>query len=67
MPGSSKSPADEHVKLELVSEQNAIVPGKEFWLGIRFGFRQQPTSPICSKERESQGEGGTCGVRELYV
>jgi len=36
MLGSSKSPADEHVKLELVSEQNAVVPGKELWLGIRF-------------------------------
>ncbi|HTE90075.1 MAG TPA: protein-disulfide reductase DsbD domain-containing protein [Terriglobales bacterium] len=36
VPGSSGSPAAEHVKLELVSEQNAVVPGKELWLGIRF-------------------------------
>jgi DsbC/DsbD-like thiol-disulfide interchange protein len=36
---SSKSPADEHAKLELVSEQNAIVPGKELWLGIRFDLQ----------------------------
>ena len=36
MLGSSNSPAGEHVKLELVSEQNAVVPGKELWLGIRF-------------------------------
>ena len=39
MLGSSKSPADEHVKLELVSEQNAVVPGKELWLGIRFDLQ----------------------------
>jgi DsbC/DsbD-like thiol-disulfide interchange protein len=30
------NPADEHVKLELVSEQDAIVPDRQFWLGIRF-------------------------------
>src|SRR5205823_10722507 len=36
MLASSKNPADEHVKLELVSEQNAVEPGKELWLGIRF-------------------------------
>jgi len=36
---SSKSPADEYVKLELISEQNAVVPGKELWLGIRFDLQ----------------------------
>ena len=36
---SSKSPADEHVSVELVAEQNAVVPGKELWLGIRFELR----------------------------
>ena len=36
---SSKSPADEHVSVELVAEQNAVVPGKELWLGIRFDLR----------------------------
>ena len=39
VPGSSGSPADEHVKLELVSEQNAIVPGKELWLGLQFDLQ----------------------------
>src|SRR2546426_8294521 len=39
MLASSKNPADEHVKLELVSEQNAVVPGKELWLGIRFDLQ----------------------------
>jgi DsbC/DsbD-like thiol-disulfide interchange protein len=38
MLGSSSGPADEHVKLELVSEQNAVVPGKELWLGVRFNL-----------------------------
>ena len=36
---SSKSPADEHVSVELVAEQNAVVPGKELWLGIRFDLQ----------------------------
>jgi len=36
---ASKSPADEYAKLELISEQNAIVPGKELWLGIRFDLQ----------------------------
>jgi len=40
MLGSSKSPADEHVKLKLISEQNAVVPGKELWLGIRFDLQE---------------------------
>ena len=40
MLGSSKSPADEHVKLELISEQNAVVPGRELWLGIRFDLQE---------------------------
>ena len=35
---SSKSPADEHVSVELVAGQNAVVPGKELWLGIRFAL-----------------------------
>jgi DsbC/DsbD-like thiol-disulfide interchange protein len=33
---SAASPADEHVRLELISEQDAIVPDKEIWMGIRF-------------------------------
>jgi len=34
--GAAQSLADEHVKLELVSEQNAFVSGKELFVGIRF-------------------------------
>ncbi len=37
--GSPKSPADEHVQLELISEQNAVVPGKELWFGIRIDLQ----------------------------
>jgi DsbC/DsbD-like thiol-disulfide interchange protein len=33
---SAASPADQHVKLELISEQDAIVPDKELWMGVRF-------------------------------
>ena len=36
---SLESPADEHVNVELVPEQNAVVPGKELWLGIRFDLQ----------------------------
>jgi len=34
--GATQSPADEHVKLELVSERNAFAPGEELLLGVRF-------------------------------
>jgi len=34
--GTAQSLADEHVKLELVSEQNALVSKEELFLGIRF-------------------------------
>lgn len=34
--GVAQSPADEHVKLELFSEQNAFVSEEELFLGIRF-------------------------------
>ena len=34
--GSTQSPADDHVKLELVSEQDAFVSGEELLVGIRF-------------------------------
>jgi len=33
---SSPNLGDKHVKVELVSEQDALVPGKAIWLGIRF-------------------------------
>ena len=35
----SQSPADEHAKLELVSEQDALVPGKQCWIGVRFDLQ----------------------------
>ena len=37
--GFPKNPADEHVQLELISEQNAVVPGKELWFGIRIDLQ----------------------------
>jgi len=33
---SAENPAEEHAKLALVSERNAIVPDKELWIGVRF-------------------------------
>lgn len=33
---AAQSPAGDHVKLELVSEQNAFVSGEELFVGIRF-------------------------------
>jgi DsbC/DsbD-like thiol-disulfide interchange protein len=33
---SAASPADEHARLEIISEQDAIVPDKELWMGVRF-------------------------------
>src|SRR6266853_5266 len=38
-PGVADQPADKYVKLELVSEQDAIVPGKDLWLGFRFDLQ----------------------------
>src|ERR1700730_4194459 len=40
-PGSADQPADEHVKLELVSEQDVLVPGKDLWLGFRFDLQDE--------------------------
>jgi len=37
---AAQGPADEHVKLELVSEQNALVSGEELFLGIRFDLKE---------------------------
>jgi DsbC/DsbD-like thiol-disulfide interchange protein len=34
--GRTQSPAEDHVKLELVSEQNALVSGQDLLVGIRF-------------------------------
>jgi len=34
--GAVKNPAEDHVKLELVSEQNALVSEEELFVGIRF-------------------------------
>jgi DsbC/DsbD-like thiol-disulfide interchange protein len=52
--GAAKNPADEHVKLELLSEQNGFVPGKELWVGIRFvlqdGWHTYWTNPGDSGE-----------------
>jgi DsbC/DsbD-like thiol-disulfide interchange protein len=39
--GTANQPADEHVKLELVSEQDAMVPGKDLWLGFRFDLQDE--------------------------
>jgi len=36
----SENPADQHVAVTLVSEQQAIVPGHEFQVGIRFDLEQ---------------------------
>jgi DsbC/DsbD-like thiol-disulfide interchange protein len=33
---SAASPVEEHAKLELISEQDAIVPDQELWMGVRF-------------------------------
>ena len=38
--GHTPGPADEHVRLELVSEQNALVSGEELFLGIRFDLQE---------------------------
>jgi DsbC/DsbD-like thiol-disulfide interchange protein len=35
----SENPAAEHVKVDLVSEQDAIVPGRELTLGFRFALQ----------------------------
>ena len=40
-PGVAEQPADKYVKLELVSEQGAIVPGKDLWLGFRFDLQDE--------------------------
>jgi DsbC/DsbD-like thiol-disulfide interchange protein len=49
-----QSPAEEHVALELVCEEDALVAGKELWLGIRFslkdGFNTYWTNPGDSGE-----------------
>jgi DsbC/DsbD-like thiol-disulfide interchange protein len=36
----AENPADEHVKVELVSEKDAIVPTEQVWLGIRFDLEE---------------------------
>ena len=36
---SSQGMADEHTTLSLVSEQDAVVPGKQLWIGIRFDLQ----------------------------
>jgi DsbC/DsbD-like thiol-disulfide interchange protein len=40
-PGVADQPADKYVRLELVSEQDAIVPGKDLWLGLRFDLQDE--------------------------
>jgi DsbC/DsbD-like thiol-disulfide interchange protein len=40
-PGVADQPAEKYVKLELVSEQDAIVPGKDLWLGFRFDLQDE--------------------------
>jgi len=37
---SSQGKADEHATLELISEQDALVRGKQFWIGIRFDLQE---------------------------
>jgi DsbC/DsbD-like thiol-disulfide interchange protein len=36
----AQNPADEHVRVELISEQDAIVPGRRVELGIRFDLQE---------------------------
>jgi DsbC/DsbD-like thiol-disulfide interchange protein len=36
---SAHSPADQHVKIELISEQDGIVPHGKIWVGIRFDLQ----------------------------
>jgi DsbC/DsbD-like thiol-disulfide interchange protein len=38
-PGVADQPADKYVKVELVSEQDAIVPEKDLWLGFQFDLQ----------------------------
>ena len=40
-PGIADQPADKYVRVELVSEQDAIVPGKDLWLGLRFDLQDE--------------------------
>jgi len=35
----AESPGDQHVKIELISEQDAIVPHRKVWVGIRFDLQ----------------------------
>jgi DsbC/DsbD-like thiol-disulfide interchange protein len=37
---SSETPGDKNVKVELVSEEDAVVSGNEIWLGIRFELQE---------------------------
>jgi DsbC/DsbD-like thiol-disulfide interchange protein len=37
---SSENPADEHVRVELVSAKDAIVPNQQLWVGIRFNLQE---------------------------
>jgi DsbC/DsbD-like thiol-disulfide interchange protein len=36
---SAQSPADQHVRVELISERDAIVPNSKIWVGIRFDLQ----------------------------
>jgi thiol:disulfide interchange protein DsbD len=38
---SAESPAEQHVKIELISEQDAIVPYRKIWIGIRFVLQDE--------------------------
>src|SRR5262252_5456593 len=53
-PGAAKSLTEDPVKLELVSEQDAFVPGEELLLGVRFilqdGWHTYWTNPGDSGE-----------------
>ena len=40
-PRVADQPADKYVKVELVSEQDAIVPEKDLWLGFRFDLQDE--------------------------
>jgi thiol:disulfide interchange protein DsbD len=37
---SSQGKTDEHTTLSLVSEQDALVRGKQLWIGIRFELQE---------------------------
>jgi hypothetical protein len=55
--------ADQHVEVALVSEQQAIVPGQKFLMGVRFVFFRMvgtPTGLIPATRENRHGSRGSC-------